>query len=386
MTGSLYVARGVRGSTESVNSARLPMDGSAHYPAGVPATTPYLAVDLARVRRNLRRVAERAAASGVTLRPHVKTHKSPELAWLQLQAGAVGVTVATIGETEVFARHRLDDILIAYPLWVDRRAAERLKDLMTRARVIVGVDSVPGAAALGRFLGHTPLEVLVEVDSGHHRTGCPPEEAGEVAAAAQRAGMDVRGAFTFPGHSYSPDTVTSAAEDERRALTATADSLRAAGVEPRVLSGGSTPSLEASLDDPGPLTELRPGVYAVGDAQQWELGTMAPEELALTCRTTVVSNAGGRAVVDAGSKILGADRAPYSSGFGRVPEREEARIVMLSEHHAVIDWAGTPPPPGTVVDVVPNHACNAVNLVDTLYVDHAGDVREWPVAARGHNS
>lgn len=351
------------------------------------ATTPYLAVDFSRARRNLREVAGRATTAGVALRPHVKTHKCPELARLQLEAGAVGITVATLGEAEVFARHRFKDILIAYPLWVEQRQADRLKDLMTMCQLTVGVDSVQGAAMLGRFLGGTLLEVLVEIDSGHHRSGCLPEEAGEVAIAAQRSGLTVRGVFTFPGHSYSPDTLTSAAVDEQTALAAAADSFRSADIEPEVLSGGSTPSMDATLADPGPLTEFRPGVYVFGDAQQWELGTMEPERIALTCRTTVISHAGGRVIVDAGSKILGADRAAYATGFGRVLNQADARIVLLSEHHAVIDWAGhLLPRLGSIIDVVPNHACNAVNLVNRLYVDHGGDVREWPVAARGCNS
>lgn len=351
------------------------------------ATTPYLAVDFSRVRRNLREVAALANAAGVTLRPHVKTHKSPELARLQLESGAVGITVATLGEAEVFARHRFKDILIAYPLWVERRQADRLKDLLTMCQLTVGVDSIQGAARLGRFLGGTSLEVLVEIDCGHHRSGCLPEEAGEVATAAKRSGLTVRGLFTFPGHSYSPDTINNAALDEQAALERAAASFRSAEIEPTVISGGSTPSMDATLADAGPLTEFRPGVYVFGDAQQWELGTMTPEKIALTCRTTVISHAGGRVVVDAGSKILGADRAVYATGFGRVLNQPEARIVLLSEHHAVIDWPGhLLPSLGTVIDVVPNHVCSAVNLVSRLYVDHGGDVREWLVSARGCNS
>ena len=351
------------------------------------ATTPYLAVSFARVRRNVREAAERAAAAGVTLRPHVKTHKSPELARLQLEAGATGVTVATLGEAEVFARHRVGSVLVAYPVWIEAADVDRVRDLMTMCHLTLGVDSAQAAARLGRYFGSSALEVLVEVDSGQHRSGCPPERAGEVAVAAHRSGLRVSGAFTFPGHAYAPDGgAQTAAREEREALVSAARALRAAEVEPRVLSGGSTPSLAASLEDPGPLTELRPGVYALGDAQQWELGAMTPDEIALTCRSTVVSHAGGRVVVDAGSKALGADRAAYSSGYGRVLGHPDARIVLLSEHHAVIEWGEHALPAlGEIIDVVPNHVCNAVNLADRMYVEHGGDVREWVVAARGRN-
>jgi D-serine deaminase-like pyridoxal phosphate-dependent protein len=231
------------------------------------------------------------------------------------------------------------------------------------------------------LLGGHGLRALVEVDSGHHRSGVRPEAAGGLARQAVRTGLDVRGVFTFPGHSYAPGGLDQAAADEARSLTAAARSLREAGVEPQVLSGGSTPSLTASRTDA--LTELRPGVYVFGDAQQWELGSMTPEQIALVCRATVVSHAGDRLVLDAGSKALGADRAPYASGFGRLPAHPEARIVLLSEHHAVADLGSEPLPPiGSQVDVVPNHVCNAVNLADHLVVDDAGEVTAWPVVAR----
>ena len=134
------------------------------------------------------------------------------------------------------------------------------------------------------------------------------------------------------------------------------------------------------------VTEARPGVYVFGDAQQWELGAMPPESLALTCRATVVSHAGGRTTLDSGSKALGADRAAYATGWGRLLDHPEARIVQLSEHHAVVDLAGEPlPPVGSQVDVVPNHCCAAVNLADGLWVEEYGGLRRWPVAARGRN-
>ncbi|HEY1133616.1 MAG TPA: D-TA family PLP-dependent enzyme, partial [Nocardioides sp.] len=157
----------------------------------------------------------------------------------------------------------------------------------------------------------------------------------------------------------------------------------AAGVPCPVRSGGSTPTLAASTADPGGTEELRPGVYVFGDAQQWELGHHAPTDVALVAVATVVSHAGGRAVLDAGSKTLGADRAPYATGFGRLLDHPDARIVQLSEHHAVADLAGgSLPAVGERVRVVPNHVCAAVNLADELLV---GD-EVVPVAARGRNT
>lgn len=355
---------------------------STSVPQGLPPT-PYLRVDPVRLRHNIRRVAERAEDAGIALRPHVKTHKCVEVAKLQRAAGAAGITVATLGEAETFARHGFDDIFIAYPLWLDEVSARRMRDLLGHARVTIGVDSPEGAAEAGRHLGER-VRALVEVDCGHHRSGVQPRAAGTLAVTAARAGLDVRGVFTFPGHSYAAGRTGEAAVDEARALAEAAERLRVAGIEPVVLSGGSTPSL--SMSDTGVLTELRPGVYVFGDAQQWELGTMSPDDVALTCRSTVVSHSNGRLVLDAGSKSLGADRAPWATGYGRLLEHPEARIVLLSEHHAVADLAGTPLPPiGSRVDVVPNHVCNAVNLADTLYVEDAGVLTAWPVVARGQN-
>ena len=343
--------------------------------------TPYLRVDTARLRANVTRVAAQAAAAGVALRPHAKTHKCAEVARLQLEAGAVGLSVATIGEAEAFVEHGVEDLFIAYPLWLTEESARRLRDLAGRADLAIGVDSAESAARAARLLEGAGVAVLVEVDSGQHRSGVAPSSAGEVGVAAAEAGLTVRGVFTFPGHSYAPDALVSAADDEARALGTAVASFRAAGLEPDIVSGGSTPSLEHTHTDV--LTELRPGVYVFGDAQQWELGTMPPDDIALVCRATVVSHAGGRLVLDAGSKALGADRAAYATGWGRLPAYPDARIVQLSEHHAVADLAGAPLPAlGSEVDVVPNHVCNAVNLTDTLWAD--GEA--WPVVARGRNS
>ncbi len=338
--------------------------------------TPYLRLDVAVLDRNLAEMADAAAAAGVALRPHAKTHKCPEIAARQLGAGAVGLTVATIGEAEVFAAAGFDDLFIAYPLWVDADAAARLRALGERVRLAVGCDSATAAANLTGL----PVDVLVEIDSGHHRSGVAPEAAGELAAAVAALGLPVRGVFTFPGHSYSPDGRRAAASDEADALGRAAAAMAAAGVPARVVSGGSTPSAEFVGS---PLTELRPGVYVFGDAQQVELGTIGFDRVALTVAATVVSHAGGRVITDAGSKALGADRAPWASGYGRVLERPDARVVALSEHHSTIEWPGALPALGSPVLLVPNHVCNAVNLAERYHLVGGGT---WPVAARGRNS
>ncbi len=342
--------------------------------------TPFLVVDPDVLDRNVAAMAAHAARHGLALRPHAKTHKSAAVAARQLAAGAVGLTVATVSEAEAFADAGCEDLFVAYPLWVDAPKGARLRALTDRVRLSVGTDSVAGARALAAQLPNG--RVLVEVDSGHHRSGVPPEQAGPLGEAARRAGLDVLGIFTFPGHSYAPGAAAEVAAQEAAALRTAAASMTRHGLQPRVVSGGSTPTAERA--DADVLGEVRPGVYVFNDAQQWELGTVVPDRVALSCLATVVSHGDGTVVLDAGSKVLGADRPPWTTGWGRLLDHPDARVTMLSEHHAVIAWDRSPlPEPGQRLRVVPNHVCSAVNLADELVLT-TGEV--WPVTARGANT
>ncbi|MCV7308906.1 alanine racemase [Mycobacteroides immunogenum] len=334
--------------------------------------------------RNIERLAGRLRGTGIQLRPHAKSHKCVEIAQRQIDSGAIGLTVATIGEAEVFAEAGFTDLFIAYPLWVTAPKARRLRQVATRTALRLAVDSAVGAQQLAEHLGDLPFTVVVEIDSGHHRTGVTPEEAGAVAAAARAAGLNVVGVFTFPGHGYTPGQRAEVAAQESRALDAAAKSLHAQGIEPSVRSGGSTPTVGAA--DSTVLTEVRPGVYPFNDAQQFELDVCTLDDIALSAITTVVHARGRTAIVDAGSKILGADRPGWATGFGRVIDAPDARIVALSEHHATVEFPGAAPSPGTRLRIAPNHLCNAVNLVDSLVIDTAGGPYHWAVAARGANT
>lgn len=346
--------------------------------------TPALVLDEAVLERTIAVVAASARERGLALRPHAKTHKSLEIAHRQIAAGAVGITVATVSEAEVFAAGGVRDLFIAYPLWLDAERAQRLRQVLAQARVRVGIDSAESAERLAAAVPNRGgLEVVVEIDSGHHRSGVLPAEAGAVAAAAASAGLDVAGVVTFPGHSYAADNRAAAARDEAEALTAAVASLAAAGVDARVVSGGSTPS--AAFADSGVLTELRPGVSALGDAQQWEMGTIGVDAIAVTVLATIVSRRRDHLIADAGSKVLSSDKGAASSGFGRIPAHPEARIPVLSEHHATI--TGIDLPLGTRVRIAPNHVCMAVNLAEEYRVLlRGGGTASWPVDARGRNS
>lgn len=358
-------------------------------PGGV--ATPTTLVLAERLEANLAGMAAFAADCGVALRPHAKTHKCPQIAQRQMALGARGLSVATVGEAEILAGRsgggragrEVDDIFIAYPLWPARDLVTRLGELAGRARVTVGTDSAVAAGYLAPLAGR--VRVMVEVDCGLGRSGVRPADAAHVAQAAQRAGLEVSGVFTFPGHSYRPGGAAAAAADEAAALGEAAAGLAAAGFAGVERSGGSTPT--ARLARPGALTELRPGVYALNDAQQVELGVISMNEVALVVAATVVSRpAPGRIVLDAGSKVLGPDRPAWASGYGRLADWPAARITGLWEHHAVVAIGGDSPALGEVVAVIPNHVCTAVNLVPELLVADSGQVVDrWPVAARAAN-
>jgi D-serine deaminase-like pyridoxal phosphate-dependent protein len=353
--------------------------------------TPATVVFADRLERNLAGMAEFAAGAGMALRPHAKTHKCPQIARRQLALGARGLSVATVGEAEILSGRsgegeggpKVEDIFIAYPLWPVPDLVKRLAELAGRVQVTVGTDSAAAARKLAPLAGR--VRVMVEIDCGLRRSGVPPADAATVARAAQRAGLEIAGVFTFPGHSYRPGAAAQAAADEAAALAEAAAALATAGFENVERSGGSTPS--ARMTRPGALSELRPGVYVLNDAQQVELGTVSIQQVALMVAATVVSRpAPGRIVLDAGSKVLGPDRPAWATGHGRLADWPAARITGLWEHHAVAAIDGDPPALGEVVAVVPNHVCTAVNLVPhLLIVDGEQVVDRWPVAARAAN-
>ncbi len=353
--------------------------------------TPALVVDLDVVEANNRRLVDYLGARDVRLRPHVKTHKSVALARMQLQAGASGITVGTLGEAEVFMAAGVDDIFLAYPLWAVGPKAGRLRALHERAPMSVGVDSVAAAERLAAAVAGipTPLRVLVEIDSGGRRTGvADAETAVRVADASRRLGLEVVGVFSHAGHAYAgPETRVAAAADEARSLGAAADALRTAGFTPEVVSAGSTPTMRDAAT--GQVNEMRAGTYVLGDHQQVVLGAIGLADVALHVAGTVVSTAvDGQVVVDAGAKTLTKDRAPFLAGYGLIRGYPDAVIERLSDYHGAIRIPADTPAPhlGEVVAIVPNHVCPVVDLFDSFVaVRGANVVGTWPVDARGRS-
>jgi D-serine deaminase-like pyridoxal phosphate-dependent protein len=352
--------------------------------------TPVVVVDLDRTDSRIASMAALMRDRGIALRPHAKTHKSVEIARRQIAAGATGLTVATIGEAEVFADAGLVDLFIAYPLVVRGPAIDRLRLLASRSTLSVGADSIAGLDALAAALSgvETSLRVLIEIDTGGSRTGVRPAEAGALARHAADLGLTVAGAFTHEGHGYRGGATRGAAGDDAASGLAVAEAaLRDAGFEPSVLSAGSTPTAEASAH--GVVTEERPGTYVYGDRLQAAIAGDSAEDAALMVAATVVSEgSGGGFVIDAGAKILAQDVSPLIPGHGAIVGSPEAVISRLNDHHGVVDLpSGTARPAiGSVVWVVPNHVCPVVNLVDSFVVAQGGRVVDrWPVDARGRN-
>ena len=363
-------------------------------PAGLD--TPALVIDLDIVERNARRLADALAARNVALRPHVKTHKSIALARIQLEAGAQGITVGNLGEAEVFAAGGIDDVFVAYPVWAEGPKAARLRDLHGRSglRLTVGFDSIDGARRLAAAIAAPTapgakgrLRVMLELDPGNRRTGVEPAVAGEVAAAARELGLDVVGVFTHGGHAYLPGAAEAAGSDEVRSLAAGAEALRAVGIEPKVVSAGSTPTqLSAAM---APVNEMRAGTYLIGDRQQWVLGSVPSDGIAIAVATTVVSaSVAGQVVIDAGAKTVTKDVAPYLRGYGALPAYPHAIIDRVSDYHGVViaPNGGALPRLGEVVAVIPNHVCPVIDLRDSFVATRSGKVvGTWPVDARGRS-
>ena len=359
--------------------------------------TPAVVVDAGQVERNLSRMATASSHAGVALRPHAKTHKCLPIARRQLFHGAAGLTVATLAEAELFASDGCPSVFIAYPLWAgsgDRGA--RLRALRQRTSLRVGVDGVTAAERLADAV--PGLTVLIEVDSGQHRSGVLPDEAGELAASCLELGLNVAGAFTHPGHAYaSPADVPLAAEEERVALAAAGAAMAEYLDAPPELSGGSSPTAASGASRaagapgapgaPGlaaPLTEVRPGTYVFGDRQQMQLSGLDVDDVALIVAARVVSvPRPGEAVLDAGSKALSSDRPAWLAGHGLILEAPKATIAPLSEEHAVVRGLTTALCVGDLVRVIPNHVCTVVNLTSELIVISEGKVTDrWPVSAR----
>lgn len=350
--------------------------------------TPAAVVDRHRMERNARRVADYCARHGLAWRPHVKTHKSRRVAAIQLEAGARGLTVATPHEAEVMSAVT-DDLLLAYPP-VGEARLERVLGLPAAVDLKVALDSSAVLQPLSRAVrtAGRPIGVLVEIDVGLRRVGVQGVPAAIALAqdVAAAEGVRFEGLLFYAGHirGTGPDEDRGLAELNRD-LTRVIAALAGVGLEPPVVSGGTTPTLWRSHEIEG-LTEVRAGTCIFNDRDAVSVGAAASDDLAYTVLSTVISTAiEGRVAIDAGSKALAKEPRGGAGTFGVLRDHPDVVVAALSEEHGVLDVSNSDwrPAVGDRVHVIPNHVCVSVNLQDRLLVVDGEAVEAWPLEGRG---
>jgi D-serine deaminase-like pyridoxal phosphate-dependent protein len=353
--------------------------------------TPAPLVDLDILAANVERMAAYTALHSLSLRPHIKTHKSPRIAAAQMESGAVGLTCATLHEMEVMS-DVAGDLLLAYPPVGEARLA-RLMALPKNVTPLVSLDSAVAVEQLAAaaHAARRRVRVLVEIDLGMKRVGLQtPDQLVALATIVKDSPpLEFAGIAFYPGHirehvSQQDAHVKKLAADVGLFLGA----LRSAGLSASIVSGGSTPAAWRMHEVPG-VTEVRPGTYVFNDRVTVESGACQWSECAFTVLATVVSTAvPGQAVVDAGSKALGREpmHSGVAAGFAALLDRPDVTVARMSEEHGVLDLSRTDwrPAVGDQVRLVPNHVCIVVNLNDVVFGVRDSSVETtWPVSARG---
>jgi D-serine deaminase-like pyridoxal phosphate-dependent protein len=354
--------------------------------------TPALTIDLDILERNLDRMAAYCREHSIGLRPHTKTHKAPEVGRMQLERGAVGLTVAKVGEAEVMAAAGLDKILIAFPIWGEEKL-RRIANMARERSILLSLDNDATAEGLSRATSAAgaTVGVLAEFDVGMRRCGVLPGPAAlELARKiAKMPGLKFRGLMLYPGNIWGMEVDRNQiASQVAERVEMTLEPFRKAGMEVEIVSGGSTPSAFLSDQIPG-VTEIRPGTYVYNDLNTYFQGACRLEDCAARVVATVVSTAvPNRAMIDAGSKTLSSDAlgSGPAKGHGYVVEAPDAALIKLNEEHGHLDITGSSHKfhVGEVVTVIPNHVCTCVNMHDEVFLVRKGQVEgAWKVAARG---
>ena len=352
--------------------------------------TPALVIDLDIMERNLRRVADYTKSHGLRLRPHTKTHKVPAVGRRQLDSGAVGLTVAKVGEAEVMLGANPPDLLLAYPV-LGRAKLQRLMQVAKKTRLTVALDSMVVARQLSEAASEAQIEVgvLAEVDAGLNRVGVSPGPELMELARGMRGLPNLRfeGIDFYPGHIR--DTGERGTEQIRKLselIQCILDDFRRDGIEVRVVSGGSTPTLFHSHEVRG-VNEIRPGTYVYNDVNTVASGGCTFDDCAASVVVTVVSTARpGQIIVDGGSKTFSSDTAAPPSVHGRVVEAPECAFHRENEEHGYVDItrANREFAVGDRLHIIPSHVCVAVNLHEYVYGIRGEQVESvWKVEGRG---
>lgn len=368
--------------------------------------TPAVVIDRGRFEANLELVRRLGAANRLNVRPHIKTHKSVEVAELQMATGASGITASKPSEARVFVEAGFPSVTVAYPI-IDSGKARRLIDVAAERdcelRFIADSEATASAVADAAGAMKYKVRVYIKIDVGLHRVGLRPESASLASLARLLCGfryLELFGLLSHAGHAYGARSVAEIrdiAESERRQMLLAQERLRSAGLSVSELSVGSTPTVLAAKDFDG-VTEIRPGNYVFFDLTAVRLGVARMSDVALSVLTSVVSVNDDYAIIDAGSKVLSSDLGPHGtvgvSGFGKAfplernldeeSSKGSLSIEKLSEEHGFIRKENRHVEVGDRFRIVPNHCCPVANLSRQLIsVGDDGQVQYWKVAAAG---
>lgn len=358
--------------------------------------TPCIVIDMDQARKNIRQMQKLANECGCALRPHIKTHKMPLFARLQVENGAQGITCAKVSEAEIMADGGLDDIFIAYPMVGAHRIRRAIALNKRIKRLILAVDSLESAQQLNDAAQaeQTCLEVRLEIDTGAGRTGVERERAVALAQSiAAMPGLRLTGIYTFKGLTLQGQPCADAAQaarEEAEWLAETAQGIRDAGIDITDISGGSTPT-GVEVAKTGLVTEIRPGTYIFNDKLLCAEGWCTEESIAAKYCVTVVSvSSDGYAVIDGGSKTFSCDipigTEPYHfPGYAIPIDRPDLRLARINEEHGMLvsNEGATGLKVGEKLFLWPIHVCTAINLQNQVYLLENGKLRKVRVDARG---
>lgn len=352
--------------------------------------TPALLIDIDIMERNLQRAAEYTKAHNLRLRPHTKTHKIPALARRQLELGAAGLAVAKVSEAEVMLHADPPNILVAYPV-IGRAKLNRLMAVARRTAVTVSLDSVAAAQQLSEAASAAGVDigVLAEVDVGLGRIGVPPADLRKLVEPILRLRcVRFEGIAFFPGHIlYLDDETPDALRQLSSEVQSIIDDLAALGVDVRIVSGGSTPTLFSSHLI-SHLNEIRSGTYIFNDKNTVTCNACSYDDCAASVAVTVVSCATkDRIIVDGGSKTFSSDLPVNGGGtsFGHVVEAPGAVFYKMNEEHGYVDIRSAERAfsVGDRLHIIPNHICPTVNLNEFAYGIRNDEVlHTWEVEGR----
>jgi D-serine deaminase-like pyridoxal phosphate-dependent protein len=361
--------------------------------------TPAFLIDFPKLKSNVEMMKERAQRNSVVLRPHVKTHKTAEIARMQTSDGMPGITVSTLAEARFYQKSGFNDITYAFPITANKlsEAAELTAGLEIFNILLDQPQTLSAVEAYGREHG-IRFKVFLKVDCGYHRAGVDPSKPESVQLARRLEACDrieFKGILTHAGHSYhcsNPDEIAKVAGQERDVMAQFAARLRDEGITCETVSIGSTPTAMHAPHWQG-INEIRPGNYVFFDKFQADVGSCRPAQVAATVLTTVAAHYPdhNQMLIDAGalalSKDAGADHLNSEVVFGGVLNHPDLKLFSISQEHGLITSndpiAFEKFPVGSLLRIIPNHSCLTAALFPEYHVVEDNQVVDEWIPMRG---